>query len=55
MTPQAGRETARQVLRLWHQAESYIPAGDYIQRVSERAQAAERSGKSIDVGDLPEP
>jgi hypothetical protein len=55
MTPQARRETARQVLRLWHEAGSYFPADDYIQRVWELALEAEKTGKSIDVKDLPEP
>ncbi len=55
MTPEARNETARQVLRLWHQAGSYFPAGDYIQRVWVRAREAEKSGKSIAVKDLPEP
>ncbi len=55
MTPAARRETARQVLRQWQQAGDDYPAGKYIQAVWERAQAAEQSGKSIDVKDLPEP
>ena len=55
MTPQARRETARHVLRLWHQAGSYFPADAYVQRVWERALEAEKSGKSIDVRDLPVP
>lgn len=54
MKPEARRETARQVLRLWHEAGSFFPAGDYIQRVWERALEANKTGKSIDVKDLPE-
>jgi hypothetical protein len=55
MTPAARRETARQVLRLWRQTGSYFPAGEYIQKVWERAREAEKVGKSIDVTDLPAP
>ena len=55
MTPLGRRETARQVRRLWHEAGSYFPAGDYIQRVWERALEAEKTGKSIEVRDLPGP
>lgn len=55
MTPEARRETARQVLHLWHQTGDYFQAGKYIQAVWERALEAEKTGKSIDVKDLPEP
>jgi hypothetical protein len=55
MTPEARRETARQVLHLWQQTGSYPRAGDYIWKVWERAREAEKSGKSIDVKDLPVP
>ena len=55
MTPAARRETAREVLRLWRQAGSDYPAGDYIQAVWERALEAEKTGEAIDVEDLPEP
>jgi hypothetical protein len=55
MTPEARGQTARQVLHLWHQTGNYFQAGRYIQAVWERAVEAEKSGKSIDVRDLPVP
>lgn len=55
MTPEARRETARQVLNLWQQAGDYFRAGRYVQAVWERALEAEKTGKAIDVKDLPEP
>jgi hypothetical protein len=55
MTAEAGRQTARQVLHLWREAGDDIQAGHYIQAVWERAVEAEKTGKSIDVNDLPVP
>jgi hypothetical protein len=55
MTLAARRETARDVLGLWQQTESYFRAGDYIQTVWERAREAHEKGEVIDVNDLPEP
>jgi hypothetical protein len=54
MTPAARRKTARNVLRSWQQSGNYFQAGDYIQGVWERSLAAEKSGKSIDVSDVPD-
>jgi hypothetical protein len=55
MTPEARRQTARHVLHLWRQTGNYFQAGRYIQAVWERALEAAKSGKPIDVRDLPVP
>jgi hypothetical protein len=55
MTPEARQQTARQVLLFFRQSGDYFGARRYIDAVGERALEAEKSGKSIDVGDLPVP
>ena len=55
MTPEARRETARVVLRLWQREGGYMPAEDYLEKVWERAREADQAGKFIDLKDLPEP
>ena len=55
MTPAAREETARNLLRLWHQNLSYMRATDYLQAIQERALDAKKTGDVIDVGDLPVP
>jgi hypothetical protein len=55
MTPAARREMGRRVVRLWREAGSYFPAGEYIQTAWEKALEAEKQGKVMDVDDLPVP
>jgi hypothetical protein len=54
MTPTARVETARNVLRLWRETESYSPVEHYLEAVWEKALAAEKRGEAIDVDGLPE-
>jgi len=54
-TPAARRQSARQVLRLWRESDSYHGADDYLDRLGRAESGAEEAGRPIDVSDLPTP
>ncbi len=52
-TPEAKRQTARDVLAFWQKGEGYFLAGDYLRRLESLADSRQHTGQAIDVKDLP--
>lgn len=55
MEPPGRRETARQVLRLWHDREPRQRAAIYLDAVWERSRIAGELGRTVTLADLPTP